>query len=462
MPRIQHLVAISAGIAMTVLAGCASYRAMPLPTAPTAQPLSRVSVDPSKLRLPALASRRFDPADGLDITEVAMLAVANNPDLRLARDDLGIARAQAFAAGLLPDPQLGIANDYPSPSQPGATRAFNYGVSMDIMALAMRPYAKQAANANVAKIDLGLLWQEFQTAAQARRLFVKVRAQDAVLPLLYQARELTGRRYAVLRQAVERGNVAADTVTSALTAAQDARKQYADAQHATLQAHEDLNALLGLPAGSTLPLVDGGSAPRAQADATPDALDHLPERRADLLALAQGYAAEDTQYRTAILKQFPSLTVGFVRARDTSSLYTTGFQINLTLPIFNRNRGNIAIETATRQRLHDEYENRLNQAYADIKRLQADRSILVDQLNGAEAALPALTQLSDAAQHALDAHDITLVSYTDDRMAWIAKAVEVATLREALAEQDITLDTLLGITAPADLLTLHAPASHHD
>lgn len=151
-----------------------------------------------------------------------------------------------------------------------------------------------------------------------------------------------------------------------------------------------------------------------------------------------------------------------MRARDTSSLYTTGFQINLTLPIFNRNRGNIAIETATRQRLHDEYENRLNQAYADIKRLQADRSILVDQLNGAEAALPALKQLSDAAQHALDAHDITLVSYTDDRMAWIARAVEVATLREALAEQDITLDTLLGVTAPADLLTLHAPASHHD
>ncbi len=463
LPRIQYRsLAIAACTVLTTLAGCASYRAMPLPTAPTAQPLARVSVDPSTLRLPALASARFNPADGLDMTEVAMLAVANNPDLRLARDDLGIARAQSFAAGLLPDPQLGIASDYASPSQPGATRAFNYGLSFDIMAVAMRPYAKQAANANVSKIDLGLLWQEFQTAAQARRLFVKVRAQDAELPLLQEARDLAAKRYAALKQAVAYGDVAADTVTAALTAAQDAHKQYADAQHATLQAHEDLNALLGLPAGSVLPLVDDGTPAAPQPQAIQDALDHLAQRRADLLALAHGYAAQDTQYRTAILKQFPSLTVGFVRARDTSNLYTSGFQINLPLPIFNRNRGNIAIESATRQRLHDEYENRLNQAAADIQRLQADRSILVDQLHSAQAALPALKQLSDAARHALDAHDITLSSYTDDRMAWIAKAVEVTTLRETLAEQDITLDTLLGVAAPAALLSHSVPDSHHD
>ncbi len=50
--------------------------------------------------LPELAAHRFDPSDGLDIDEVAMLAVANNPDLKLSRDDLGIARAQAYSAGL--------------------------------------------------------------------------------------------------------------------------------------------------------------------------------------------------------------------------------------------------------------------------------------------------------------------------------------------------------------------------
>ena len=68
--------------------------------------LHALNIDAGKMPLPELRTHRFDPDDGLDITEVAMLAVANNPDLRLARDDAHIARAQAFAAGLLPDPQI--------------------------------------------------------------------------------------------------------------------------------------------------------------------------------------------------------------------------------------------------------------------------------------------------------------------------------------------------------------------
>lgn len=50
----------------------------------------------------------------------------------------------------------------------------------------------------------------------------------------------------------------------------------------------------------------------------------------------------------AVLAQFPALNVGLTRARDTSGLYTVGFGLSLSPPIFNRNRGNIAIEDATR------------------------------------------------------------------------------------------------------------------
>ncbi|MFP3693402.1 TolC family protein, partial [Burkholderia sp. SIMBA_048] len=79
----------------------------------TQDTLGRLQIDPAKMPLPELAAQRFDPSDGFDIEEVAMLAVANNPDLKLARDDLGIAQAQAFSAGLLPDPQIAVSSDYP-------------------------------------------------------------------------------------------------------------------------------------------------------------------------------------------------------------------------------------------------------------------------------------------------------------------------------------------------------------
>ncbi|ODP32891.1 transporter [Pandoraea sp. ISTKB] len=433
-------------LGVALLGGCTMYRAAPLPTQPAAPSnVSRIPIDRATLRFPALASHPFDPSDGLDSIEIAMLAVSNNPDLKLARDDLGIAHAQSYAAGLLPDPQLGISSDYVTPGPGDSTRAFNYGVSMDLMAIASIPGAKAAATHNVEKLDLGLLWQEQQVIAQARRLFVKVRTQDELLPLARQADTLAQTRYDTYRSAVASGNMTSDSVSAALTAAQDAHKQYTDLQHAALQAHADLNALLGLAPDTELTLIGGEREAAAPDIALDDAVGHLAGRRADLLALAQGYAAQDVQYRQAILKQFPSLSVGFVRARDTSNVYTSGFQINLSLPIFNRNQGNVAIESATRQRLRDEYQIRLDQAYADIARLRADRAISQGQLRAVEQVLPSLSQASDDAAHAYQARNLTLGAYTDTRLAWLAKSIEALSLREAVEAQDITIETLAGI-----------------
>jgi len=422
------------------------YHAAPLPTQPDAPSnVDRISVDSAMMRFPALSAHPFNPADGLDSIEIAMLAVSNNPDLKLARDDLGIAHAQSFAAGLLPDPQVGISSDYVSPGPRDATRAFNYGISMDLMAIAAIPGAKATAEHNVQKLDLGLLWQEQQTIAQARRLFAKVRTQDALLPLARQASDLAQTRYETYQKAADAGNLTSDSVSAALTAAQDAHKQYTDLQHADLQAHADLNALLGLSPQTELTLIGDESGSTAADASLDDAITHLAQRRADLRALAAGYEAQDSQYRQAILKQFPSLSVGFVRTRDTSNVYTSGFQINLSLPIFNRNQGNVAIESATRQRLRDEYQIRLDQAYADISRLRADRAISQAQLRGVEAALPKLSQARDDATRQYQTRNLTLGAYTDSRLAWLGKCVEALTLREAIEEQDITIETLAGL-----------------
>ena len=97
---------------MLALGGCASYRSKPLPVdvgARSVEALTAPAAGPAWL-----PAHRFDPSDGLDVTELATLAVANNPDLRSRRDALGIARAQAFAAGLLPDPAAGARRGLPA------------------------------------------------------------------------------------------------------------------------------------------------------------------------------------------------------------------------------------------------------------------------------------------------------------------------------------------------------------
>ncbi|MFM0327604.1 TolC family protein [Caballeronia glebae] len=396
--------------------------------------------------LPELAAHRFDPSDGFDIEEVAMLAVANNPVLKLARDDLHIAYAQAYSAGLLPDPQLSIASDYPGAF--GATRAFSYGISMDVMAIVTRSANKQSADATVAKTDLGLLWQEWQTVAQAKQLFIKSRFQGKTLPLLQRQRDITRMRYERMAQAQREGNLTADSLTAALTAYTDANRQYTDALRAGQQTHHDLNALLGLAQDVQLELIgDDSDAPVT--DETIDvAMRALSARRPDLLALQAGYEAQEQKYRAAILGQFPSLSVGFVRARDTSNVYTSGFQINLSLPIFNRNQGNIAIERASRQRLRDEYQDRINTAHADVAQIRADSAIIARQLQAAELALPALDEAATRATAAYAEHNLALGAYVDAQSAALTRRIDAATLRELLAEQRVGLQALLGSSVP--------------
>jgi hypothetical protein len=149
---ILRLIPLACAGAWLLLASCTWYHREPLAARDTSTPLAtleRVRIDASTMPLPELTAHRFDPTDGLDIEEVAMLAVANNPDLKLARDDVGIARAQAFTAGLLPDPQLAVSSDYPG--MEGVTRAFNYGLSIDALAILTRGANKQSADATVAQ-----------------------------------------------------------------------------------------------------------------------------------------------------------------------------------------------------------------------------------------------------------------------------------------------------------------------
>lgn len=445
--------------AALLLAGCVGYRAQPLAQAPAApRVVARIAVDPERMPTLALASHRFDPADGLDMTEVAMLAVAGNPALRLARDDAGIAQAQAFAAGLLPDPQLALGgsrvNAVPATEPPTpVSSSFDLGLSMDTLSLLTHAANRRAARASAAGVDLGLLWQEWQTIAQAESLYLRICYQRASLPWLAAQRDLTEARYQALAHGLAARDASGDAATAALLAYRDARKQYDDAQRQAAQSRYDLNALLGLAADALLDLrapTSDDPALQGPADrrSVADALAELPARRPDLLALAAGYQAQDARYRAAILGQFPGLSIGLNRARDNSKVYTTGLQLSLSLPLFNRNRGAIAVEQASRQRLHDEYQLRLDQAALDAQRLSTDVDLLAAQVADAQAALPALERVAAQASRAYASRDVSIVAYTDAQTAVLARRLEAAAGAEALAEQRLALRTLLGDTLP--------------
>lgn len=444
--------------AAALTAGCSTYRELPLaatPGAPTQ--LKDLQVDASQLGFRSLKTHRFDASDGLDAVEVEMLAVVQNPALRVARADLGVAKAQAFAAGLLPDPQVSLSRDFPRNGGPGATTAFNLGASLDISALIQASAARDAAGAALRKVRLNLLWQEWQTMTEARLLFARVRSAQQQLKLLRDTKTLFQQRQDKLDAALSRGDVTLDATAPNETALQDVRRQINDLERQLSKSRLDLNALLGVSPELDLPLVGEPDVPTLDPAQVAAALGTLPQRRGDLLALQAGYAEQEARVRQAILAQFPVLNFGVSRARDTAGLFTNGFSVGFTLPLFNFNRGNIAIEKATRERLAVEYQARLNATHDEVVRNLQDLKLVQSQIERTKDGVAQLQQASDRAAQALGSRGIDVLTYTSLRSALLAREAELITLRQSSAELRIAVSALLGTR---DFQTQSAP--HHD
>ena len=444
-PSLRHRIGISLLInAMLILTGCATYSALPLGDGHGASSVAQLTAPTSAMPLPALSTHRFDPSDGLDATELAMLAVANSPALKLRRDELGLARAQAFAAGLLPDPQLSLGADFPQHSGPGLSKAFNLGISEDISALLTRSSRTAEARSHVEQVNLDLLWAEWQTVTQARQLFdqvVSLRAQQHRLQVEADALTPVDR---LVRMALQEGNLSYDTASAGLNADADVRKRLGDTATQLHQAQSDLHVLLGLAASAPIELVEGTDPVQPTAAQIQQALTDLPARRPDLLALKAGYAAQDAALRGAILAQFPALTLGFNTARDTSAVYTKGFSIGINLPLFNRNRGNIAIERATRVQLKDAYDERVLTARSDVARLQADLATLDAQRAPLVAHVGQLDAARRAAETAWRGQLLDWPTYLAIRSNALSADLDLLSFRQQRTSAAVALQALLG------------------
>ncbi|EIM03349.1 TolC family protein [Rhodanobacter thiooxydans] len=436
--------------AALVLSGCASYAPLPLGRGEGAADVAQLAAPTSAMSLPSLATHRFDPADGLDVTETAMLAVANSPALKLKRDELGIARAQAFAAGLLPDPQLSLGADFPQHSGGGLNVAYNLGISEDVSALLTRSSRKAAARNQAQQVNLDLLWAEWQTVAQARLLF------DQVLNLRAQQARLASEQAALaqvtpyVQAALRSGNLTYDSASAGLNAAADVRKQQADNALALHQADSDLHVLLGLAPDAPLELTGGPYQVTPTTTQLQQALADLPRRRPDLLALQAGYQSQQEKLRAAVLAQFPALNIGFNTARDTSAIYTHGFSVGITLPLFDRNRGNIAIERATRQQLKDDYESRVLTTRSDMQRLAADLAALAPRERSLAAHALQLAEARRVAEQSWRQGLLDWPTWLALRSQSLAADLELLAVQQQQATQSIALEALLGNTDLGD------------
>ncbi len=404
--------------------------------------IADLKVDVASMPTPALRRHVFDPAHGLDMTDVTMLAVANNPMLKVARDERGVVHAQAFAAGLLPDPVLDFSRGYPTAGPAGST-AYGVGLSYALTSLLTHALDVRAARASARQVDLDLLWQEWQVMTQSRRLFVRCVYQAKMLELLDQETRQREQFHEQLAQAQAHGDVSLSDVSSDQSALQAVESRRDDMARQLLADRQALNGLLGLSADAVLHLLEptAGSIPGEAAMAR--ALTTLAQRRPDLLALQAGYESEDSRYRREIRRQFPSINIGFSQGRDTDAISSRNFQVSVSLPIFNRNRGNVAIEAATRQALHDDYRLRLVQAAAAVSRLLKNGAILQQQHAELVNSEAIRAQVDAALARTVSPGDLSGMQRLELRLRRDDQRLDLLSIEQTMFEQKIALEALV-------------------
>lgn len=427
------------------LVGCSTYRPMPLGSgeAVLAPPVAAVlAADTASIDRPYLRPAPVDLSKPLGLNAVSLVTVVANPDLRAQRARAGVTEAQAFDARLLPDPSVSLEFDKIL-SGPDHLSNLLASVVQEINALRTRHVRVEGAREAARQVRLDLAWAEWQTAGQARIQAVRIRSLARALTVA-EARDDSARSLLErMLRASGRGDLPGDQVQSARVSAVDAAQQLRATQKDAWAARYELTKLLGLPPDTPIALADPALPPRPP---PAERLFQLAQaQRLDLQALRASYASQEAAVHLAVLEQFPKLDLTVNANRDTSGNKLVGPAVSFTVPVWNGNRGKIAIETATRTALKAEFENRIFQTRAEIAAADNGLDVAWRQRSQLIADLPGLRRFAEASERAASRGDLAPSTAQAARDTVRDKELVLIQVEQAIHEQTIALELLTGV-----------------
>jgi cobalt-zinc-cadmium efflux system outer membrane protein len=442
-------------LAMHALGGCAQYHAKPLTRPAVEQAITPPSADElqaraQKLRHPMLRPVPIDLRRGLTPDSAAVLAVIANPTLRSQRDRRALSSAQLLQAGLLPNPTLDLTLDpVTGGNTQGTVSAYNVGVTWEVTALITHHAKEAAARYQYQSVQLDVAWQEWQFAQAAKKAVYDLVALRDLLELTAAVDKRLAENVTLIRRAVEAHDRTVLDLSAAEAAAQKAHADFLTAQHDLRHQRLVLNQSLGFLPDADVQIARELVLP-SSLDLPPEKelSEGIDERRLDLQGLRMGYEGQQEALCGALRAQFPKITFGVHQARDTTNVQTTGIGVTVDLPIFDQNQGNIAIQSATRQQLFDEYAGRIFDARSAVAQALTDIRSLAEQIAAAEAAVPALELLVKTYELALGQRNIDVLSYYIAQNDLAQKRIDLLKLKQQLMANKVVLEIATGRYLP--------------
>jgi outer membrane protein, heavy metal efflux system len=431
-----------------IVSGCATFVSRPLPSASEMVPADLPTIATSPNDHPRLAARVVDTARPLDEWDVARLALAGNPDLAAQRLQVGIATAQAFSDGLLPDPQLGLSIDHPA--DPGLVNALTASLGMDLSWLLTHRATRDSGAHHAQAVRWDVAWSEWLVINQVRTLCRRIGYLDRQVALAQGATASARRIYDASDANRRRGDAKLDETTLYQVAFIDAQDRLLGLERTAAAARFQLNALVGVAPDTVLVLAPAPLVAVPDSGTVATLTGTAVLRRLDLAALQEGYLSQEAQGRRAAVAALPLPQLDINRARDTSAVYTKGLSLAVGLPLWNRGRGEVRIAAAMRDQMRAEYIARVAQARNDIAALLGDMRAVQAQRLALVKEIPALETAAGVMSEAAQRGDITLVSYETVRASLLDKELAVCALEQAESEAHVALETALGDRLGAD------------
>lgn len=324
------------------------------------------------LAIPVLAFGQQQPA-AIDLRVALATAETSNLELRAARQQRALALSGITTAGLLPNPTVSFTAARDTPHE---------GLTLDIPLELGGKRGKRLAVAREEQksieIDLNVLSR--QVRRRTREAFFKALSMRAETAQSKESLNLVQRTRDLVQERYNAGDVAQLELIQADVELARANADYETVAQEQRTADVQLAAMLNRPLASGIPVTGNLE------DVPPSpALDALTtqalQSNADLMKSTQDLRTEEKKLELAKSQRIPNIDlqpgIDFNSPPDFNQGGRGG--ISITLPLFNRGQGDIALSNARLQLLRLTLESQRNVASAGVAAAYFDYSAKLHQ-----------------------------------------------------------------------------------
>ena len=312
-----------------------------------AEPGVALAQPPVQSEMPMAEGEGYNGPSPKTLDDFVALAERSHPRLRAARAAIEAARGKAVQARLYPNPQSWVGSPQMTPKQSwkdgnGASTQYFVGGSQDVVTAGKLRLSQQAALREVQKTEYELIRARFDVLRDVRQTYYSLLVAQRRLEIYQLLLDIAKRSYDIGRQLAEAGEGTKADVLFWSIERDRAEVRLLNASVFIETGRRQLAAAIGLPR------VDIGKLEADLFQKLPNFdLKQLQEAvvrsNARPRVLESQIAGNQWALERAVVQPIPNVNVmgGYQREMNYPVANQGLFQVTMTVPLFDRNQGNI-------------------------------------------------------------------------------------------------------------------------